>query len=120
MQSINSQLYKGKRIRLSGLVKSEEVTGWAGLWMRVDQETSAVAFDNMQNRPIKGTTGWHRYEVVLNVAPDSTAISFGILLSGTGEVWLNSAKLEIVGLDTPLSSSEQKANDRPVNLDFAQ
>jgi hypothetical protein len=57
MQSVRSEKYKGKRVRLSGLVKSEEVVGWAGLWMRVDQSTEMVAFDNMHDRPIKDTTG---------------------------------------------------------------
>src|SRR5579863_1208884 len=58
MQTVKAEQYLGRRVRLSGLVKSEEVTGWAGLWMRVDKGTTVVAFDNMQNRAIKGTTGW--------------------------------------------------------------
>jgi hypothetical protein len=73
MQSIRSGKYKGKRIRLSGLVRSQEVVGWAGLWMRVDQAKDIIAFDNMQDRPIKGTTGWQQYEVVLDVPQDSTS-----------------------------------------------
>jgi len=56
MQSIKAEQYLGQKVRLSGLVKSEEVLGWAGLWMRVDKEKSPVAFDNMENRAIKGTT----------------------------------------------------------------
>jgi hypothetical protein len=58
MQSIKANQYLGRKVRLGGLVKSEEVLGWAGLWMRVDKEKSPVAFDNMENRAIKGTTGW--------------------------------------------------------------
>lgn len=58
MQRVTAEQYKGKRIRLSGLLKSQDVVGWAGLWMRVDQRKEAVAFDNMQDRSIKGTTGW--------------------------------------------------------------
>jgi hypothetical protein len=84
MQSIAAEQYLGKKARLSGLVKSEEVQGWAGLWMRVDKGTAAVAFDNMQDRTIKGATAWQRYEVVLQVPQDAKGISFGILLSGAG------------------------------------
>jgi hypothetical protein len=84
MQSIQADQYKGKRVRLSGFVNSQEVVGWAGLWVRVDQGKDAVAFDNMQDRPIKGTTNWQRYDVVLDVPQDATGISFGILLEGTG------------------------------------
>lgn len=31
MQSIKAEQYVGKKVRLSGLVKSEEVQGWSGL-----------------------------------------------------------------------------------------
>jgi hypothetical protein len=119
MQSVNAEQYQGNTIRLSGLVKSEEVTRWAGLWMRVDKGTETLALDNMQNRPIKGTTGWQRYYVVLAVPKDATRIAFGILLDGPGEVWLNSAKFEVVGLDVPATGRlERRLPDKPVNLEF--
>jgi hypothetical protein len=120
MQNINAEQYKGNKVRLSGLVKSEEVTGWAGLWMRVDKGTQLLTFDNMQKRPINGTTGWQRYYVVLDVPKDATAIAFGILLSGPGQVWLNSTKFEVVGLDVPtaVASSQKSLPDKPVNLEF--
>jgi hypothetical protein len=89
--------------------------------MRVDQGKERVAFDNMQDRPIKGTTDWQRYNVVLNVPPDSTGISFGILLDGAGEVWLSGTKFDVVGADVPATGVEdRKVPDNPVNLDFAE
>jgi hypothetical protein len=116
MQSISAEQYRGNSVRLSGLVKSEEVTGWAGLWMRVDKGTEVLTFDNMQKRPIKGTTGWQRYYVVLDVPKDATRISFGILLQGPGQVWLNSTKFEI---EAPAAgASEKTLPDKPVNLEF--
>jgi hypothetical protein len=54
MQTIQAEQYKGKKVRLSGLVKSQDVAEWAGLWMRVDQGKDVVAMDNMQDRAIKG------------------------------------------------------------------
>lgn len=119
MQGVNAEQYKGNKVRLSGLVKSEEVTGWAGLWMRVDKGTEQLAFDNMQKRPISGTTGWQRYYVELDVPKDATGIAFGILLSGPGQVWLSSTKFEIVGLDVPATSaSEKNLPNKPVNSEF--
>jgi hypothetical protein len=119
MQSISAEQYKGTNVRLSGLVKSEEVTGWAGLWMRVDKGTEPLAFDNMQKRSINGTTGWQRYYVVLDVPKDATSVAFGILLSGPGQVWLNNTKFEIVGLDVPATTASGKnLPDKPVNLEF--
>ncbi len=121
MQSISAEKYKGNKVRLSGLVKSEDVTHWAGLWMRVDKGAEVLSIDNMQNRGIKGTTGWQRYYVVLEVPKDATKIAFGILLSGPGSVWLNSPKLEIVDVDeTSTNLPEQILPESPVNLQFVQ
>src|SRR5215469_6118784 len=120
MQSINAANYAGKRVRLRAWVKSQEVANWAGVWMRVDKDKTAVAFDNMQNRPIKGTQSWSMYDVVLDVPQDSTGISFGILLTGTGEVWINNITFEIVGGDIPVTSAKlvqpAKLPDQPTNL----
>jgi hypothetical protein len=113
MQSIQAEQYKRKKVHLSGLVKAEEVVGWAGLWMRVDRGRDAIALDNMHNRPIKGATGWKQYEVVLDVPQDATGISFGSLLDGAGEVWLNSAKFDVVGAAVPVTGpGDRKIPDR--------
>jgi len=55
MQSIDAANYAGKRVRLRASVESQDVTSWAGMWMRVDKQKTVVAFDNMQDRAIKGT-----------------------------------------------------------------
>ena len=81
MQDIRADHYLGKRVRLSAFVRTEGVQDWAGLWMRVDKDSRQVGFDNMQDRPIKGTTTWKNYEVVLDVPQDATGIFFGVLLS---------------------------------------
>ena len=121
MQSVRAEHYIGKRVRLSGLVKSREVMSWAGLWMRVDKGKDMIVFDNMQDRPIKGTTDWQRYDVVLDVPADSTGISFGILLDGTGKVWLSGTKFDVVGADVPSTGAgDRKIPDSPVNLDFTK
>ncbi len=87
----------GQRLRLSGFIQSSAVTGWAGLWMRVDSATqTAIAFDNMQCRPITGTKGWAQYQVVLDVPVDADRVTYGILLSDQGEVWLDGVSLDVV------------------------
>ncbi len=120
MQSLAATDYVGRRVRLSGFVKSEGVTRWAGLWMRVDKGSKPVAFDNMQTRPIKGSTGWRSYEVVLDVPQDATGVAFGILMDGPGTVWLNSVKLDVVGTDVALTGFDQTPPEKPVNLGFEQ
>lgn len=119
MQQFSATQYLGKRVQLSAWVKSENVTRWAGLWMRVDPTSgnSPLAFDNMQNRPIKGTTAWQQYQVTLDVSDKASGIAFGILLDGPGEVWINSAALEVVPSSTPTTGKPLLPNG-PANLSF--
>ena len=117
--------YLGKRIRLRGWIKSDKVTGWAGLWMRIDagqgEHQRSAAFDNMQHRSIQETTGWKPYDIVLDVPRDATGIGMGILLTGPGKVWLSGVKLEIVPRTVPTTDLMLEANGvhaGPVNLGF--
>ena len=118
MQSIQATEYAGKRIRLRAWVRSENVTDWAGLWMRVDKGSASVGFDNMQQRAIHGSQPWMTYDVVLDVPADATGISFGTLLSGPGQVWLSAVKLEVVGQDVATTGGHESLPTTPVNLDF--
>lgn len=104
MQNFSAEKYIGQRVRFSAFVKSSGGQSWAGLWIRVDgpgQPPKMLAFDNMQQRPIRGDADWKNYEVVLDVPEDAKEIFFGILLAGTGTVWMNSANFEIVGKGVP-------------------
>ena len=112
MQSFSAKNYTGKRLRLSAFVKSENVKDWAGLWMRVDKGSQTVAFDNMHDRWIKGTTGWKSYDIVLDIASDATDIYFGILLVGPGSAWLNSVNLEVVGSEVTTTDQNRPSTSR--------
>jgi len=104
MQMFTGKAYLGKRVRLSAWVKAENVEDWAGVWMRVDGPNGkSSAFDNMQTRPIKGSRDWQRYEVVLEVAPNSAALALGVLLSGKGKVWMEEPLIEVVDSRIPVT-----------------
>lgn len=123
MQNFAAAKFAGQRVRMSGYVKSENVTRWAGLWVRVDgsgAQPQVLAFDNMQSRPIKGTTDWQRYEVVLDVPASAQGIALGILLEGPGEVWLNGVAFDIVDASVPVTDMKipSAAPDGPRNLSF--
>ena len=121
MQGFRADHYLGKRVRFTAFVKTERVKSWAGLWMRVDGATKPVAFDNMHDRPITGTTGWQQYEVVLDVPENATSISLGVLLVEAGEIWLNSAKFEVVEPTVlPTNGDAVLKPVEPTNLDFEQ
>ncbi len=90
--------YDGKEIRLTGFIKTENVTkGYAGLWVRIDPQ---IAFDNMDKRGITGTSDWKEYEIVLPLTPKKTdKIVIGGLLVGKGKMWLDNLKVTIDGKD---------------------
>ncbi len=131
-QAIAADDYHGKRVRLSGWLKTENAQE-AGLWMRLDGEKRLLGFDNMMPRAVKGTTDWKQYEVVLDVPPETMNILFGTLLAGTGRIWVDDMKLEVVGkevavtnqlspaemqIDTPNRMSKKKESTQPINLGF--
>ena len=122
-QDIAPDEYLGKRIRFSGFVKARRVEYWAGLWMRVDGETiphgcgGSLAFDNMQDRPITGSSDWTRYDVVLDVAKEAKNIAFGMLLRGEGTVWLSGVTFEVVGMGVPTTGTWLRES-KPANPNF--
>lgn len=123
MQVITAQKFLGKRLRISGYVKTKDVKNWAGIWMRVnsDKPEEPLGFDNMMNRPLKGTLDWKECAVVLDIPPTAKAISYGLLLNGQGQVWLNGCKVEVVGKEVPITGGEEKKPEmpsEPENLDF--
>lgn len=120
MQMAKPGEYRGKRVRLSANVKSEKVSNWAGLWFRVDgaERGEVLAFDNMQQRPIKGTNDWKRVAIVLDVPQDAAALAFGLLLNEGGQVWMDDLKFEVVKSDVPVTGSTGLQSSPPRNLNF--
>jgi hypothetical protein len=118
MQTIAADDYRGGRWRLSGYLKTDGVNR-AQMWMRVDGvDGKVLGFDNMGSRPVTGTTGWTRYEIELEVPPQSADIAFGFLLASSGKVWGDNFQLEKVAEKVPVTVSEQPFPQTTRNLDF--
>ncbi len=120
MQQCAPDHFIAHRVRFSGALRSRNVDDWAGLWFRVDGGSGrTLAFDNMQERSVRGTTDWARYDVVLDVADDATQLAYGVLLSGTGEVAVADFRLEQVGTDVATTDRRHRLAG-PSNLDFSE
>jgi hypothetical protein len=97
--------FLGRRLRLSAFVRAEGVQGWSGLCLRIDGPNGTMlGFDNMGNRPIKGTADWKRYDVVLDVPANAVGVFYGIILEGSGRTWIDGVTLEPVGTDVSSTS----------------
>lgn len=121
LQQFKAATYIGKRVRFSGYLKTEEVKEWGGIWMRINSTTADILkIDNMQDRPIKETTDWTYYSIVLDVPENSAIINIGLLLNGTGKLWASGLSFEVVDksvstTDVDLSSGLPEI---PINLTF--
>ena len=76
---------------------TDAVTGFVGLWMREDGVSPGLAFDNMQQRGLKGTNDWAEYSITLPVKSEAKQLFFGVLVSGTGKAWADDLQLLVDG-----------------------
>jgi hypothetical protein len=107
MTNIDAADYRGRRIRCSAEVPAEGVTGWSGLWMRVDgkEQGDMLGFDNMHDRPLEGTFDWRPVDVILDVPSEAERLAFGLLLTGPGTVQLAGVRLRPVSLGVPVTGN---------------
>lgn len=131
-QRLSAAEYAGRRIVLSGWVKTERAGGTVQFWLRVDAGARVVAFDNMGDRPVSGTEPWTQYQLALDVPHDASVVAFGVLLRGSGRAWADDLALAIGDArevastdmlrpgDSPRHLSREPAGlpRRPVNLGF--
>ena len=104
-------LAAGKRIRLSGYIRTEAVSrGWAGLWLRVDGPSGTAFLDNMQQRGATGTSDWTRYEIDAPVDANAKNVVFGAIHAGNGTAWFNALAIDVDG--------ERYADTALLDLDF--
>jgi C-terminal processing protease CtpA/Prc len=102
------QAFKGSKIELKGYLKTQDVTGgFAGLWLRVDGDgsTGPLAFDNMNNQGLAGTTDWKQYSIQLPYDDEkATRIVLGGLIVGKGKLWMEGLILYIDGKPIELAT----------------
>ena len=104
MQQISTKNYAGKRVRFQAMIKTRDVSQWAGLWMSATRfdEQAPSAFYNSQDKPIAGTSEWQLRSVTLDIPAGATQLNFGVIDGGKGQVWIDKLSLEVVGPEVPV------------------
>ena len=92
--------FSGKSIEMRGFLRTEDVSGYAGLWMRQDNGSDMLALENMEKQQLKGTHDWTEYKITLPVQAETKSLVFGFLMAGTGKVWADD--LQILVDDRPV------------------
>lgn len=89
--------FSGKSIELRGFLRTENVSGYAGLWMRQDHGRDMLGLENMAGQQLKGTHDWAEYKITLPVHPETQSLVFGFLMAGTGKVWADDLQILVDG-----------------------
>jgi hypothetical protein len=96
MQAIDATAFQGKRIRVTGWVRTDGRNNVkAGLWVRVDRPSGMGFFDNMMTRSI-GATEWTEAVIEGTVDADARVLNFGCLVNGGGTAWFDGIRIEVV------------------------
>lgn len=133
MQIFKADDYRGKRVRLSAWMKTENADS-AQLWMRLDGDKRMLGFDNMDSRPVTGTTEWKKYDMTLDVPEATVNIAFGAFVIKKGQAWVDDYQFEVVGPEvatTNMLTPEQMNEEykygtvgnypkQPANLDYEE
>jgi hypothetical protein len=78
---------RGKTATLFAQVKVENVSDKARLWLRVDKPGQmGWRHDDMEDRPLRGTSDWVTVLVTVDVPEDASTIFGGIALEGSGTI----------------------------------
>lgn len=116
---------RGKRVRISGELMGADITsvpnpqyphaaGEAGLWIAVVTPGEGQRADRMQDRTIKGTTGWVTRDFVVDIPANASQLQAGYWMQGKGQVWMRNLKAEVVLGTVPVNFD--RAGVRPDQL----
>jgi C-terminal processing protease CtpA/Prc len=112
--------FSGESIEMRGFLRTENVTGYAGLWMRLDNGSQMLSFDNMQSQQLKGTHDWAEYKITLPIHSETRSLVFGFAMVGTGKAWADDIQILVDGQplwDTPKTPKPTTVLDRDHQFD---
>ena len=89
--------FSGKSLEMRGFLRTENVTGYAGLWMRQDNGPEMLLLENMQGQQLKGTHDRAEYKIMLPVHAETRSLVFGFIMGGTGKAWADDLQILVDG-----------------------
>jgi hypothetical protein len=89
--------FQGGTIELRGYMRLQDVSDYAGLWIRQDAGGQMLSLENMQSQQAKGTRDWAQYSITLPIDPRADQLYFGVLVGGTGTLWADDLELLVDG-----------------------
>jgi hypothetical protein len=93
MQTVFADDFRGAPVAFRGDYRTENVVGGAGLCLRILWRGKEPDREQEQVATAAGSTEWSRDEISTLVPEDADMIRFGIILTGSGRVWLRNPVL---------------------------
>jgi len=107
VRQVDAADYRGKRVQITASVRTQGATGRVDFWARMQAKDSSVDGDGLggARQPLPPDSDWIQKEIVLDVPVKTDRIEYGVGVAGPGKVWLESAKVEALGGDVPLTGA---------------
>jgi hypothetical protein len=125
---VPADIFRGKRIRFSAYMRTVSATVGIELWMKafgtIDGKPTdpyiPMSWDDTQygDRDLFGTKDWTNEAIVLDIPEEADSIEFGVRTANYGLAWVDDVRLEVVGLDVPVTGRVSAKQGE--NLDFEQ
>lgn len=103
-QLVPGALVHDNAMRLTGSIRTREVSGTATLFVVVNGEAGRIFLDDMGGRPVTGDAEWTAVEIVVPKLPTATSVEFGALVIGSGTAWFDGLGFE--ALDATSATSD--------------
>lgn len=104
-QMIDAGRFAGRRIRLSGYLKTQEADS-AGLRIRISRsEGGQLKFAHVDSARLEGTSDWQEVQIVADIPEDESVLSIEVVLEGRGRLWADDLSLSIVDESAELDAN---------------
>ncbi len=118
-RNLTVRIYRGKRVRLTAMLKTLDIVGECGLVLRVmDAHQKYLFGQNTFDIDSEAEHDWLKREIVVDVPVHAGVLMASLELTGEGSAWINDPVFEIVDQDVPRTISNWKT--KPRNLDLSQ
>ena len=116
-QVIDAEPHRGRRLRVSVMLRSTAVEDAAGILVDVGNDDGILMFDTRRHLALRGTNDWSRHAFVFDVPGNGTGITIGFALRGSGAVWADDFAFEVVDSSVPVTAV---LPERAANLSFEE
>lgn len=110
--------FQGKSIQLQGDLRTRDVKGMAGLWLKEYTASGKLLVKkDLGAGTLNGTNAWKRHTVGLHRKRQAQVLVFGAILKGTGTAWVSHLQLNVDGKPMSESPRIKTVNDTDREFD---